>query len=148
MNAHEDFLSGIVRNSGADSWGYSPQFDIDLPGFYKRRASILQEAVTGQRQGPGTVYLTTGRRNPDRRENFQINAAIHCDFPPKLEILIKNLLNKKNLAGRYCVSTRTIDNWMQTFLPFYKPSYGVVRFDPEECDRALEKFKVNSNSDN
>ena len=48
---------------------------------------------------------------------------------------------KKDLAARYSCSLRTIENWMG-FLPFYKVK-GAVRFNVEECDEALARFKQN-----
>jgi excisionase family DNA binding protein len=52
------------------------------------------------------------------------------------------LLNKRGIARRYGVSTRTIQQWMGNgTITFYKLGY-LVRFDPAECDSALARFKV------
>ncbi len=53
----------------------------------------------------------------------------------------QKLVNKDKIAYRYAMSPRTIQELMsQGILPFHKIGY-MVRFDPEECDRALERFK-------
>ena len=50
-----------------------------------------------------------------------------------------NLKDKKNMASRYCVSTRTITNWVRDgVLPAIKIG-AVIRFDPEACDAALAR---------
>lgn len=52
------------------------------------------------------------------------------------------LVNKRTIAGRYGVSQRTIQDWMQkNEVPFYKFGY-IVRFDPVECDKAVARFMV------
>ena len=49
----------------------------------------------------------------------------------------QKLVKKRKIAHRYDVSERTIQEWMEHGkLPFHKIGY-MVRFDPEECDRAL-----------
>lgn len=54
----------------------------------------------------------------------------------------KKLVKKKVIADRYDVDERTIQDWMkQGKIPFHKVDY-LVRFDPEACDAALERFKV------
>ena len=54
----------------------------------------------------------------------------------------RRLLNKREIACRYGVSERTIQEWMGNgTIPFYKLGY-LVRFDPAECDSALGRFKV------
>lgn len=53
----------------------------------------------------------------------------------------QKLVRKRKIAQRYDVSPRTIQEWMeQGKLPFHKIGY-MVRFDPEECDRALKRFE-------
>jgi hypothetical protein len=55
----------------------------------------------------------------------------------------RKLLTKPELAPRYHVVPRTIDHWMKAgIIPYLKIGRKLVRFDPIECDRALEKFKV------
>lgn len=52
----------------------------------------------------------------------------------------QKLVRKRQIARRYDVSERTIQEWAkQGKLPFHKIGY-MVRFDPIECDRALERF--------
>lgn len=59
--------------------------------------------------------------------------------------VINNMVKKSELCDRYGVSRRTIENWMNSgILPFFKPSYGIVRFDLEACDRALGRFERNT----
>jgi hypothetical protein len=54
----------------------------------------------------------------------------------------RKLVNKKVIAERYGVTTRTIQEWMvKQIIPYYKPGY-IVRFDPVECDNALDRFKI------
>jgi excisionase family DNA binding protein len=56
----------------------------------------------------------------------------------------RKLVNKKTIAERYGISERTVQDWMvQGFMPFYKLGY-IVRFDPTECDEAIERFRKNS----
>ena len=52
------------------------------------------------------------------------------------------LLSKKEVAVRYRVSTRTVENWLK-FLPHFKV-LGVVRFDPDLCDKVLLQFERNA----
>jgi phage terminase Nu1 subunit (DNA packaging protein) len=54
----------------------------------------------------------------------------------------KKLAAKPQMATRYDVSKRTIDNWMRIGLPYIKIGKKFVRFDPDECDRWIGKFKV------
>jgi hypothetical protein len=56
------------------------------------------------------------------------------------------LVNKKKIADRYGVSERMIQDLMLTGLPFYKLGY-IVRFDPTQCDKFMEKFR-NDSDDN
>ena len=54
----------------------------------------------------------------------------------------QKLVGKREIVRRYSVSERTIQEWMgKGMIPFYKPGY-MVRFDPAECDSALNRFKV------
>jgi excisionase family DNA binding protein len=54
----------------------------------------------------------------------------------------QKLVNKLKIAHRYDVSPRTVQDWMgEGKLPYHKIGY-LVRFDPEECDRALERYKI------
>jgi hypothetical protein len=55
----------------------------------------------------------------------------------------RKLVTKVEIARRYSVVPRTIDNWMP-WLPHVKIGKKLVRFDPIECDQAVEKFKVES----
>ncbi len=58
---------------------------------------------------------------------------------------INKMVKKSELCARYSVSQRTVENWMNSgILPYCKPSYGVVRFDLEACDKALERFQRNT----
>jgi predicted DNA-binding transcriptional regulator AlpA len=57
----------------------------------------------------------------------------------------RKLLTKPGLGRRYTVSTRTIDNWMKNgLIPFIKIGRKFVRFDPDECDQAIARFKIDS----
>lgn len=79
--------------------------------------------------------------------NFTILASIRRTKPRLVQNAESNsqkLVNKRGIAHRYGVSERTIQEWMEkAMIPFYKPGY-MVRFDPEECDIALNRFKVPS----
>jgi excisionase family DNA binding protein len=56
----------------------------------------------------------------------------------------RKLVNKRNIADRYGVSERTIQDWMEKgIIPYYKPGY-LVRFDPAECDEAIGRFRKSS----
>jgi len=68
----------------------------------------------------------------------KIMAETDLQSPVKDE---QKLVNKQKIAHRYDVSQRTIQDWMETKdFPFHKIGY-MVRFNPEECDRALDRFK-------
>ena len=55
----------------------------------------------------------------------------------------EKLVNKVKIAGRYGLSPRPILTFMADGkLPYYKFGY-IVRFDPEECDRAMARYRVN-----
>jgi excisionase family DNA binding protein len=57
-------------------------------------------------------------------------------------MVTQKLVSKSEIARRYGVSERTVQEWMgKGVIPFYKPGY-LVRFDPAECDNALSQFKV------
>lgn len=47
---------------------------------------------------------------------------------------------KACLAGRYSVSPRTIQNWMQAGLLVYFKVKRVVRFDIRACDESLRQY--------
>jgi excisionase family DNA binding protein len=55
------------------------------------------------------------------------------------------LLTKKEMAQRYNVNLATIDRWMAAKrIPYYRFSPRMIRFNPADCDAALERFKVRS----
>lgn len=56
-----------------------------------------------------------------------------------------SLASKKQLARRYSVSTRTVDNWIASrLIPVLRFGPRLVRFPVLECDRTLaERFKIN-----
>jgi hypothetical protein len=59
--------------------------------------------------------------------------------------LTRKLFTKSQIAPRYGVVQRTVDYWMKDgVIPYLKIGKKLVRFDPVECDRALERFKVAS----
>ncbi len=50
---------------------------------------------------------------------------------------------KGQIAERYAVSIRTIDNWMRDRkIPYVKLSERMVRFKIENCDEALQTLEV------
>jgi predicted DNA-binding transcriptional regulator AlpA len=60
----------------------------------------------------------------------------------------RKLVTKPELAARYGVVVRTIDNWIALRqVPFLKIGKKMVRFDVAECDAALQRFKINANAD-
>ena len=49
---------------------------------------------------------------------------------------------RPQMARRYAVSLRSFDNWIaEGRLPMYKIGRS-VRFDPAECDAALNMFRI------
>jgi predicted DNA-binding transcriptional regulator AlpA len=52
------------------------------------------------------------------------------------------LFTKPRIGRRYEVSQRTIDNWMKHGFPHVKIGRKFVRFDPDECDAYIARFKV------
>ncbi len=54
------------------------------------------------------------------------------------------LVNKAQIARRYGVSERMIQDWMADgTIPYHKLGY-IVRFNPKACDQALARFEVNA----
>lgn len=54
------------------------------------------------------------------------------------------LVSKAEIARRYGVSERMIQDWMADgTIPYHKLGY-IVRFNPEKCDQALARFEVNA----
>jgi len=50
----------------------------------------------------------------------------------------------KTLAKYYGVCPRTISDWMaRRRIPYLKLSHKVLRFNPDECEAAFQKFKRN-----
>lgn len=56
------------------------------------------------------------------------------------------LADKKTLAHRYGVSTRTVDHWIaRKLIPVLRFGPRLVRFPVREVDRVLaERFKINA----
>lgn len=55
----------------------------------------------------------------------------------------QRFVDKKVVAERYSVTSRTILNWMRSgVLPYTRPTPRCVRFDLEACDRAMGRFSV------
>jgi hypothetical protein len=56
-------------------------------------------------------------------------------------------LTKKQIALRYNMSERQIDYLREKgILPYYVVPSHCIRFDPQECDLAMRKFKRNGES--
>jgi len=54
------------------------------------------------------------------------------------------LLDKLAIAARYCVSVRTVENWMRRrILPHVKIG-RLIRFDVAACDKAVKAFEIKS----
>jgi excisionase family DNA binding protein len=54
------------------------------------------------------------------------------------------LVSKAEIARRYGISQRMIQDWMADgTIPYHKLGY-IVRFNPQSCDQALARFKVNA----
>jgi predicted DNA-binding transcriptional regulator AlpA len=55
----------------------------------------------------------------------------------------RKLITKRDVSNRCVISLRTVDNWMeQGILPYLKIG-KVIRFDSDEVDLAIARFKVN-----
>lgn len=63
---------------------------------------------------------------------------------PTTEPATATLITKKVLAARYSCTTRTINNLMRKGVVPYVKIGALVRFSPEDCDRALAAFRVAS----
>ena len=60
-----------------------------------------------------------------------------------VETAEQKLVKKPVIARRYDVNERTIHEWMKNgTIPFLKIGY-MVRFNPDDCDRALARFRTN-----
>ena len=74
-------------------------------------------------------------RNPSRRKSHRkkssATALINSAFTDKLGI-----------SGRYGVSLRTVDNWMQERRIPYLKCGRLVRFNVSRCDAALSRFEI------
>ena len=56
---------------------------------------------------------------------------------------MERLLTKPQMAERYQVHVRTIDNWIALGqIPYLKVGRKLIRFDPQECDKSLQRFRV------
>jgi hypothetical protein len=79
-------------------------------------------------------------------KNAQISKLIHdllSVLRDDTRMNDRKLLTKVELAPRYKVVPRTVDSWMKRgIIPYLKIGPKIVRFDADECDKALEKFKV------
>jgi hypothetical protein len=54
---------------------------------------------------------------------------------------------KKEIAVRYNVSERQIDYLREKkLLPYYVVPSRCIRFDPQQCDQAMKKFRRNGES--
>jgi hypothetical protein len=59
---------------------------------------------------------------------------------PETDIRLKN---RAQIAARYEISVRLVDQLKRLgVLPFYKLSKRAIRFDPEECDVAIRRWRV------
>ena len=54
------------------------------------------------------------------------------------------LWDRREVARQASVSVRTVAEWMKQGLGYIKPSYGMVRFRPEDVRAFLAKFEVGS----
>jgi hypothetical protein len=74
------------------------------------------------------------------------DASVRVDyFSFSMNANERKLWTKPRIGRRYEVSPRTIDNWMKNgVIPFIKIGRKFVRFDPDECDRAIARFKIES----
>jgi excisionase family DNA binding protein len=101
--------------------------------------SIMPIAETNQNGGERHNSVLKIKASPEGTRRIQANG------PPRVqnaEPSNQKLVNKRVIAHRYGVSERTIQEWIgKEMIPYYKPGY-MVRFDPEECDTALNRFKV------
>ena len=52
------------------------------------------------------------------------------------------MLRKKDIAEKYKVSARTVNEWMKSKKVPYMKIGGSVRFDPDDVDVAIRKFTV------
>jgi len=60
----------------------------------------------------------------------------------------KGWLTKREIAERYNLSERQIDYLREKeVLPFYVVPSRCIRFDPDECDEAMKRFRRNWNDD-
>ena len=90
-------------------------------GYEVARALALQHGI--RKMAPNTRYM----------ENIELK---------------QKLVKKREIAIRYGVSERTIQEWMeQRRIPYFKFGY-MVRFDPQACDQALARFNVSSTARN
>jgi hypothetical protein len=54
-------------------------------------------------------------------------------------------VDKVEIANRYSVSQRTINEWMRgNIIPYIRISYKLVRFDLEKCDVAFQIYEIKS----
>ena len=63
---------------------------------------------------------------------------------PQLRRLGKNWKTKRAIALHFNCSVRTITKLMKRKILPYVKTGSLLRFDTEECDRAMEKFKSKS----
>ena len=57
----------------------------------------------------------------------------------------RQLVSKKEIAARYGISVRSVNNWMRRrIIPYIKMSSRMVRFDVEICDVVLKSHEYRS----
>ena len=73
-------------------------------------------------------------------ESRPVAAAAEASVTPEPQLL----KTRHQMAARYQVSVRTVDYWCEDgTIPFYKRG-AVVRFNPQECDDAMQAFRRKS----
>ena len=80
-------------------------------------------------------------RNADQTAKSRpVVAAAEASVTPEPQLL----KTRHQMAARYQVSVRTVDYWCEDgTIPFYKHG-AVVRFNPQECDDAMQAFRRKS----
>ncbi len=63
------------------------------------------------------------------------------------EKTIESWVTKRQLASRFQCCPRTINNLMTRRILPYRRLGRILRFDPGECDKAMDAFKVKSISE-
>ena len=134
-------LSNLANSAGSqatvDKSGLAARYLVGVRTIEKWQAAGI---IDGERKGLRNYYEVAqcdGRLGKFRNQKNIMEKMEQ----PKMDQLFAD---KKTLAERYQVSSRTISNWKHAGLLVYFKIRNVVRFDIPACDAALRQQELTS----